>query len=102
MSSLIALNPLKGSSSFKPGTKIFFTVGNQNKVYESILFQFYTTISPPFKAVAVILKKWVTDLNDTKAVYGKGGKVKIQFKWITLLFVLIHYMQTRGLLPVLA
>ena len=49
---------------FKAGTKIFFTVGNENKVLESLLFQIYSNISPQFKCVSVILKKWILHQND--------------------------------------
>jgi hypothetical protein len=64
MSSLLTLNPIKHSTMFKAGTKIFFTVGNENKVLESLLFQIYSYISPQFKCVSVILKKWILHQND--------------------------------------
>jgi hypothetical protein len=87
---------------FKNGTKIFFTVGNYNKVLESILFQTFSTISPQFRCIAVILKKFIMDLNDERFSTEKKNKhLKTQFKWITIIFVLVAYMQDRKLLPVL-
>lgn len=97
MSSLITLVPLKNSSLFKPGTKIYFTVGNYNKVLESVLLQLYSTLSPQFKCVAAVLKKWINDLNEKKLPI----KPKVQYRWISLIFMLIFYMQQKKMLPLL-
>lgn len=63
MSSVITLSP-HDKAFYRPGSKIFFTVGNKNKVLESILLQVFTSISPPFQQVAMMLKNWICNLND--------------------------------------
>ena len=105
MSSLINLSP-HDKTLYRPGSKIFFTVGNKHKVLESILFQVFTSISPPFQQVSMLLKNWICNLNDhssKKIITDQAASVKVkpQFKWVSVNFLLIHYMQTNHLLPVL-
>lgn len=95
MSSLITLNVQKKDSKFKAGSKIYLTVGNFNKSLESILLQVFSTINPEFKCLASILKKWICDLAHPQY------KHKFQYKWISIIFVLIFYLQQKKLLPIL-
>jgi len=48
---------------WNPNTRIHITSGNKDKILESILIQILCTISPQFNTVAVILKKWIADIN---------------------------------------
>ena len=71
MSNILQMHPAKGSKKFKNGSRIYISTGNLAKVYESILLQVYTTISPQFKCIAVVLKKFIIDMNDHKSVMHK-------------------------------
>lgn len=61
---VLLIEPKLRSSKWSKGTRIYVTVGNHNKILESLLIQIFCSVSKQFLTLSLLFKRFISEISN--------------------------------------